>query len=44
MIESERAYHQKVIQILDHLEGEVSSCRIRITLHIYTSFFLDIGT
>ncbi|KAL8196598.1 hypothetical protein R6Q57_024893 [Mikania cordata] len=30
MIESERAYHQKVIQILDHLEGEMASERQRI--------------
>ncbi|XP_071701727.1 SH3 domain-containing protein 2-like isoform X2 [Rutidosis leptorrhynchoides] len=30
MIESERAYHQKVIQILDHLEGEMISERQRI--------------
>lgn len=30
MIESERAYHQKVIQILDHLEGEMVSERQRI--------------
>ncbi|KAK1437887.1 hypothetical protein QVD17_03687 [Tagetes erecta] len=30
MIESERAYHQKVIQILDHLEREMSSERQRI--------------
>ncbi|XP_076926740.1 SH3 domain-containing protein 2-like [Bidens hawaiensis] len=30
MIESERAYHQKVIQILDQLEGEMSSERQRI--------------
>ncbi|KVH95980.1 hypothetical protein Ccrd_001936 [Cynara cardunculus var. scolymus] len=29
-IESERAYHQKVIQILDHLEGEMVSERQRI--------------
>ncbi|XP_052625224.1 SH3 domain-containing protein 2 isoform X2 [Lactuca sativa] len=30
MIESERAYHEKVIQILDHLEGEMVSERQRI--------------
>ncbi|KAI3502289.1 hypothetical protein L1887_30322 [Cichorium endivia] len=30
MIESERAYHQKVVEILDHLEGEMVSERQRI--------------
>lgn len=25
-VESERTYHQRVLQILDHLEGEVCSC------------------
>lgn len=30
MIESERGYHEKVIQILDHLEGEMKSERQRI--------------
>ncbi|KAK9051958.1 hypothetical protein SSX86_028586 [Deinandra increscens subsp. villosa] len=30
MIESERAYHQKVLQVLDHLEGEMVSERQRI--------------
>ncbi|KAL4569758.1 hypothetical protein LXL04_025401 [Taraxacum kok-saghyz] len=30
MIESERGYHEKVIQILDHLEGELKSERQRI--------------
>ncbi|GJU04355.1 SH3 domain-containing protein 2 [Tanacetum coccineum] len=30
MIESERAYHQKVVQILDHLAGEMVSERQRI--------------
>ncbi|KAJ0447862.1 putative nucleotidyltransferase, Ribonuclease H [Helianthus annuus] len=30
MIESERAYHQKVLEILDHLEGEMVSERQRI--------------
>lgn len=30
MVESERAYHQRVLQILDHLEGEMLSERQRI--------------
>lgn len=25
-VESERAYHQRVLQILDQLEGEVCNC------------------
>ncbi|WJX36260.1 SH3 domain-containing protein 2 [Trifolium repens] len=30
MVESERAYHQRVLQVLDHLEGEMISERQRI--------------
>lgn len=38
-VESERAYHQRVLQILDQLEGEVCS-HFAKSLHFEQHFFL----